>query len=63
MVLTIKPRVLFDINDKKHMAIVTKYFKTNAWGKTGCPFVLEEPWLSIPDMIKDRIVRTHLGIK
>lgn len=63
MILTIKPRVLFDINDKKHMDAVAKFLKHNAWGKTGCPFVLEEPWLSIPDMIKDRIVRKHLGIK
>jgi len=63
MILTTKPRVVFDINDNKHMNIVTKYLKNNAWGKEGCPFVLEEPWLSIPDMIKDKIVRKHLGIK
>lgn len=63
MVLTIKPRILFDINNKKHMDTVAKFLKNSAWGKDGCPFVLEEPWLSIPDMLKDKIVRKHLGIK
>ena len=63
MVLASRPRVLFDIEDKKHLEIVAKFFKNYAWGNEGCPFVLEEPWLSIPDMLKDKITKKHLGIK
>lgn len=63
MILATKPRVLFDVNDKKHLDAFAKYVKNNGWGKDCCPFVLEEPWLSIPDMIKDRITRKHLNIK
>ena len=37
-----------------------KYFLDNNHWKNGCPFWLEWPYLTIPDMIKDSIVRNLL---
>ena len=37
-----------------------KYFLNNNHWKDGCPFWLEWPYLTIPDMIKDSIVRNLL---
>ena len=62
MILAIKPRVQFDVNNKEHLKIVTEYLQTNTW-KEGCPFTIEDPWLSIPDMIKDKITRKYLKIE
>lgn len=61
--LTIKPKRNFDVNNKKDLAAFKSFMVNNAWGKEGCPFTIEEPFISIPDMIKDKLVRKHLGIK
>ena len=63
MILKLKDKVHFDIADKSHMEIFKKFYTKKAWGGTGCPFVLEEPYTNIPVMIMDKIVKQHLGIK
>ena len=61
--ITTKQRKPFDVNSQTDCSIFAKFLKNGAWGKDGCPFEIEDPWLSIPDMIKDKLARKHLGIK
>lgn len=59
----IKTKILFDVSDTKHVARYKKFLATGAWGGEGCPFVLEFPHLSIPDMIKDKLIHKLLSVK
>lgn len=34
----------------------------NSWGSGGCPFILEYPYTSVPDMIKDKLIRKMLKL-
>ena len=52
----------FDPANKQDLDSYKKFILNNAWGPTGCPFTLEDPWLSVPDMIKDKIARHFLKI-
>jgi hypothetical protein len=45
------------------MKLAKDFFLKHAWGSNGCPFFLEVPWLNVPDMLKDRIMKYHLDIK
>ena len=38
------------------------FLRTHAWGKDGCPFILEFPYLTIPDMIKDKLIHKLLKV-
>lgn len=58
----IKPKRHFDVNDKVDVEIYTNFLKTGAWGHSGCPFTLEYPYLTIPDMIKDKMIRKFLKV-
>ena len=58
-----KQRRPFNVNSQEDCGTFAKFLKTGCWGKDGCPFTIEDPWLSIPDMIKDKLARKHLGIK
>ena len=41
-----------------------RYFMTNGkWTNHQCPFTLEWPYLTVPDMLKDKFVLYTLGIK
>lgn len=57
------PKEVFNPTNKRHCDVFAQFLKNSAWGHTGCPFVLEEPYISVPDMIKDKIVRDLLGVK
>jgi hypothetical protein len=61
--MLIRPKRLFDVNCKKDLDMYTKFLKTGAWGKDACPFVLEFPYLTIPDMIKDKLIHKFLKVK
>ena len=54
---------LFDVNDKKDVAVYKKFLESGAWGIECCPFALEEPYISVPDMIKDKLIHKTLGIE
>lgn len=58
-----KQRRKFDVSNSADCAVFAKFLKNGAWGKDGCPFEIEDPWISIPDMIKDKLARKHLGVK
>lgn len=59
----IPPRYQFDINNDQHVAKYAKFLKTGSWGKNGCPFILEHPYDSIPEMINVKLVYRTLNIK
>jgi hypothetical protein len=52
----------FDPNKEEHLSTFKSFLKTNKWEK-GCPFFLEWPYNSIPDMIKDKIIRNMFDVK
>ena len=53
----------FNEHSKKDIQCATEFFREHSWGKDGCPFVLEYPYLTVPDMIKDKILYKTLGIQ
>lgn len=61
--ILIKPKRHFDVNGKTDVDIFTEFLKTGAWGHSGCPFILEYPYLAIPDMIKDKLIRKFLQVQ
>ena len=60
----IKPKRFFDQHSKKDIEAAKNFFATHSWRHTdGCPFVLEYPYLTVPDMIKDKLIHKTLGIQ
>lgn len=58
----VKVKRKFDVNSEDDVNLFVKFLKDKAWGKTGCPFTLEYPYLSVPDMIKDKLLYKFLNI-
>lgn len=52
----------FKESSKQDIELTKKFFEKFAWGPEGCPFILEYPYLSIPDMIKDKLVYKAVGL-
>jgi hypothetical protein len=53
----------FDMNKKQDIEIYKYFLQTNSWKIAGsCPFEIEYPYLSVPDMIKDKLVRKYLKV-
>ena len=58
----IRSRDIFNPNNKEHIEAYKQFLLESRW-KNGCPFFLEFPFLTIPHMIQDKIVRNVLGIE
>lgn len=58
----IRPKRYFDVNSKKDIAMFSYYVKNKAWGRDGCPFTLEFPYLTVPDMIKEKLILKFLKV-
>jgi len=54
--LNIKQKRSFNAKSKEDMIIAKKFFTNWSWGGNGCPFVLEQPHLSVPEMMKEKII-------
>lgn len=54
---------LFNVNSREDVKVFKSFLQTRSWGNTGCPFAIEYPYVSIPDMIKDKLVHKYLGVK
>lgn len=50
----------FNPNKKEDLDEFNYFMKNKKW-KNVCPFFLEWPYLTIPDMVKDKIVRNILN--
>ena len=57
-----RQRVQFNVDDRKHIDHYRNFLVNHKWDVPGCPFELEWPYLSIPDMIKDKIINHYLKI-
>ena len=55
------PKYLFDPRNKYHINLFKYFIYENRWGAP-CPFLLEEPYLDIPTMLKDKYIKSQLGI-
>ena len=53
---------LFNPKNKEHVFLLKTFLSSNRWGKP-CPFLLEEPYVTIPDMIKDKYIKYQLGVE
>lgn len=62
MILQKRQRNTFDINNTQHVEMFKEFLTKKTWGAQGCPFQLEYPWTSVPDMIKDKLIRRFLNI-
>ena len=52
---------VFNVSSKEDIESAKKFFETYSWRhERGCPFMLEEPHMSIPDMIKDKLIHKFL---
>jgi hypothetical protein len=54
-----KPRVIFDPNNHEHRLDYAAFLKYNGW-RSGCPFLLEDPYEDIPTMINAKITENAL---
>lgn len=62
--LKLNERRKFDVDNKDDVEIYKYFLVNNDWKVVGsCPFELEYPYNSVPDMIKDKLVRKFLGVK
>ena len=52
----LESRHTFDTNSKSDLEEY-KYFLTNNKWRNSCPFFLEWPYLTEPDMVKDKIIK------
>lgn len=53
---------LFNPGNKKDVFLYKTFLETDAWGISGCPFILVFPYTTVPDMIKDKIIHNILGV-
>ena len=54
----------FDINSKDDIDIFKYFLVNHDWRITGtCPFELEFPYLTVPDMIKDKLIHKFLKVE
>ena len=59
----IRPKVFFDVNSKKDVERFRGFMQNAAWGYDGCPYILEFPYLTIPDMITDKLIHKFLKVE
>lgn len=62
MAIQKKIRRIFDENNKTDVEVYRQFLINNTWGHNGCPFLLEEPFASIPGMIDNKLIRKFLKI-
>jgi hypothetical protein len=53
----------FDCDNEEHLDNFKEFLLSGRWGEGGCKYVLEYPYLSVPDMIKDKLVHKLLKIE
>lgn len=58
-----KERIKFNVNSKEHVEMYKTFLTKSYWGRTGCPFELEFPYTTIPDMIKDKLIHKFLKVE
>lgn len=52
---------IFNPKNKEDINILKVFVRDGRWGDP-CPFLLEDMYLSIPDMVKDKYIKYQLGL-
>lgn len=52
---------IFNPKNKKDIELFKSFLADNKWGGP-CPFILQEPYLTIPEMLKDKYIRSQFNI-
>ena len=52
----------FNIKNKKDINLFKEFLVNNGWGRSTCPFIVEHPFISAPDMIKDKLIKHFLKV-
>lgn len=55
------PKRQFNVNNKEDLKTYKQFLVNRRWGRNGCPFELEWPWLSIPDMLNYKIAESMVS--
>lgn len=58
-VLNVKPRVVFDPDNREHRLDFAEFLKYNNW-RSGCYFLLEDPFHDIPTMCKAKLLDYYM---
>ena len=53
-------KVPFNPHIMAHIKRYARFLSEGKWGKDKCPFILEEPFTSIPEMCNYRVIRYYL---
>jgi hypothetical protein len=53
-------RKMFDPSNKEHLREFKYFCEEHKW-RNSCPFWLEWPYFSVPDMIKDKIINNIIS--
>ena len=49
------PKRVFNVSDKTDLTMYKQFIDSGSWGENGCPFEVEWPHTSVPDMISKKI--------
>lgn len=52
----LRSKRFFNPKSKKDLDQFKYFVENHSWGHDGCPFFLEFPYSTIPDMIKDKMI-------
>lgn len=52
----------FDAGNKDDLKAYKAFLAEGHWNKGICPFILEWPYLTVPDMVNDKIAHKMLGV-
>jgi hypothetical protein len=58
-----RPYAIFDATNVEHRREYQNYLKTGTWANCKFQFVLEEPFLDLPNSINDKLVRHYMNIE
>lgn len=54
------PKREFNPNSKQDLVEYQHFITTGGW-KAGCPFLVEWPFITVPDTIQDKIIKSHIS--
>jgi hypothetical protein len=56
-------RRVFNADNADDIKCFKKFLTEGRWSAMGCPFILEQPYISIPHMIQEKITKNVLEVE
>lgn len=50
----------FDPTSTADLEVYRQFRANRGWGKDGCPFIIEWPFLTVESMVVDKIMNAHI---